>query len=416
MNPKRPRRTSHGGYYRFRKNGNNNSLASLTRVCYYRFRENGNNVMQQIPHTYQTLYSELAQRSLDAAFTSEFDVNGRFVTAEVRGRRYWYFDLPDDEGGKKRTYVGPVDDAEITKRVENFKDLKADIRERRKLVSTLVREAYLPRPDGKTGDIVQALAEAGFFRLRGVLVGTVAYQCYPAVLGVRLPSTSMVTGDADFAQFHSISVAVDDKMPPVLETLKAVDPTFREIPHRADGRYTTQYTSRSGYKVEFLTPNTGSDDYGGRPAPMPALGGASAQPLRFLDFLIHQPIRAVLLHGAGVPVNVPPPERFAIHKLIVASRRRTDNDGTAKSRKDRAQAATIMETMIEQRQTEDLADVFIEAHDRGPAWKEAIRKSMDQIDDETRGRILSALAAGVRKLSRDSGEFGLGEEAASSPG
>jgi hypothetical protein len=363
--------------------------------------------MQKIPHTYQTLYSELAQRSLDAAFSSEFDVNGRFVTAEVRDRRYWYFDLPVGEGGKKRTYVGPVDDPEITKRVENFKDLKADIRERRKLVSTLVREAYLPRPEGKTGDIVQALAEAGFFRLRGVLVGTVAYQCYPAVLGVRLPSTSMVTGDADFAQFHSISVAVDDKMPPVLETLRAVDPTFREIPHQADGRYTTQLTSRSGYKVEFLTPNTGSDDYGGRPALMPALGGASAQPLRFLDFLIHQPIRAVLLHGAGVPVNVPSPERYAIHKLIVASRRRTENDGTAKSRKDRAQAATIMETMIEQRQTEDLADAYIEACDRGPAWKEAIRKSMDQIDGDIRERVQAALAAGIGKLDRDPTEFDL---------
>jgi hypothetical protein len=368
--------------------------------------------MQQISHTYQTLYSELAQRSLDAAFTSEFNVNGRFVTAEVKGRRYWYFDLPDGEGSKKRTYVGPVDDPEITKRVENFKDLKADIRERRKLVSTLVREAYLPRPEGKTGDIVHALAEAGFFRLRGVLVGTVAYQCYPAVLGARLPGTAMVTGDADFAQFHSISVAVDDKMPPVLETLKAVDPTFREIPHQVDGRFTTQFTSRSGYKVEFLTPNTGPDEYGGRPAPMPALGGASAQPLRFLDFLIYQPIRAVLLHGAGVPVNVPAPERFAIHKLIVASRRRTDNDGTAKSRKDRAQAATIMEVMAEQRQTEDLADVFIEACDRGPAWKEAIRKSLDQIEDEARVPILAALATGIRKLERDPVEFGIDEETA----
>jgi hypothetical protein len=360
---------------------------------------------------YQTLYSELAQRSLDASFSAEFNVNGRFVTSLVKGRRYWYFDLPEGDGGKKRTYVGPVDDPEITKRVENFKDLKADIRERRKLVSTLVREAYLPRPEGKTGDIVQALAEAGFFRLRGVLVGTVAYQCYPAVLGVRLPSTSMVTGDADFAQFHSISVAVEDQMPPVLETLKTVDPTFREIPHKADGRFTTQFSSRSGYKVEFLTPNRGSDDYGSRPAPMPALGGASAQPLRFLDFLIYQPIRAVLLHGAGVPVNIPSPERYAIHKLIVASRRRTDNDGTAKSRKDRAQAATLMEVMIEQRQSENLADGFMEACGRGPAWQEAIRKSMSQLEDDTRERIQSALIDGIRKLERDPAKYDLVETA-----
>ncbi|MBA1143349.1 nucleotidyltransferase family protein [Mesorhizobium neociceri] len=368
--------------------------------------------MQQIPLTYQTLYSELAQRSLDASFTTEFNIDGRFVAAEVKGRRYWYFDVPNSGGNKTRTYVGPVDDPEITKRVENFKDLKADMRERRKLVSTLVREAYLPRPEGKTGDVVRALAEAGFFRLRGVLIGTVAYQCYPAVLGVRLPSTSMVTGDADFAQFHSISVAVDDKMPPVLDTLKTVDPTFREIPHQADGRFTTKYSSRSGYKVEFLTPNTGSADYESHPTPMPALGGASAQPLRFLDFLIHQPIRAVLLHGAGIPVNVPAPERYAIHKLIVASRRRTDKDGTAKSRKDKIQAATIMEAMIEQRQTEDLADAFMEASDRGPAWKEAIRRSLSEIDDRERDTVQAALARGIQKLGRDPAEFDFGGAAA----
>lgn len=367
--------------------------------------------MQQIPHPYQTLYSELAQRSLDATFSSEFDVNGRFVHAEVKGRRYWYFDLPDGDGSKKRTYVGPVDDPEITKRVENFKDLKADVRERRKLVSTLVRQAYLPRPERITGNIVQALAKAGFFRLRGVLVGTVAYQCYPAILGVRLPSTSMVTGDADFAQFHSISVAVEDGMPPVLETLKAVDSTFREIPHQSDSRHATQFVSRSGYKVEFLTPNTGSDDYGGRPAPMPALGGASAQPLRFLDYLIYQPIRAVLLHGPGVPVNIPSPERYAIHKLIVASRRRTANNGTEKSRTDLAQAATIMEAMIEQRQSDELADGFMEVYDRGPSWQEAIRTSLSRIKDETREKIQSAIAASIRNLESDPTNYGLAETA-----
>ncbi len=363
--------------------------------------------VQQIPHTYQTLYSELAQRSLEATFSSEFKVAGRFVSAEVKGRRYWYFDLSDRKGGKKRTYVGPVDDPEITKRVESFKDLKADVRERRKLVSTLVREAYLPRPERQTGEIVQALAEAGFFRLRGVLVGNVAYQCYSAVLSVRLPGTAMVTGDADFAQFHSISVAVEDQMPPVLETLKMVDQTFREIPHQADGRFTTQYVSRSGYKVEFLTPNRGSEDYGGQPAPMPAFGEAAAQPLRFLDFLIYQPIRAVLLYGAGVTVNVATPERYAIHKLIIADRRRMDNDGTAKGRKDLARAISIMEVMIEQRQKEDLADAYMEALDRGPAWKEAIRKSIGQIEDEVRQRIQSALVDGIRKLERDPAEYDL---------
>ena len=362
--------------------------------------------MRPIPHIYQTVYSELAQRTLDATFASDFDLRGRFVTQDVKGRKYWYFDVPEGDT-KKRTYVGPVDDEDITRRVENFKDLKADSRERRRLVSTLVREAYLPRAEGITGDIVQSLAEAGFFRLRGVLVGTVAFQCYPPLIGVRLPGTAMVTGDADFAQFHSISVAVGDEMPPILETLRAVDKTFREIPHNIDGRKTTQFANRSGYKVEFLTPNTGSDNYSGKPARMPALGGASAQPLRFLDYLIHQPVRGVLLHGAGVPVLVPAPERYAVHKLIVSSRRRVADDGTAKSRKDVAQATAIIEAMIGQRRRDDVADAYMEAYDRGPSWREAVSDGLSSIEDGARYTIMTGLAAGVTNLGGDPEAYGL---------
>ena len=79
---------------------------------------------------------------------------------------------------------------------------------------------------------------------------------------------------------------------------------------------------------------------------MPALGGAAALPLRFLDYLIYEPIRAVLLHGTGVPVLIPSPERYAIHKLIVGSRQKEDRSATAKGSKDRLQARSIIEVMI----------------------------------------------------------------------
>jgi CHASE3 domain sensor protein len=68
-----------------------------------------------------------------------------------------------------------------------------------------------------------------------------------------------------------------------------------------------------------------------------------------------------------------------------------------------------MEAMIEQRQTEDLADAFKEAYGRGTAWKEAIRKSMDQIEDDARKRVTFALADGIRKLERHPAEFDLEE-------
>jgi len=329
----------------------------------------------RIDLTYQVLYSELAQRSLDAVFASDFDVNGRFIKMESRGRKYWYFDTAKPDGGKQRRYVGPVDDPAITQRVEAFKDLKADVRARRRIVSTLVREAYLPRPETKVGEVIAALAEAGFFRLRGVLVGTVAFQAYCGLLGFRLSGAALQTQDADFAQFHSTSVAVGDQMPPIVDVLRQVDPTFREIPSRSDGRQTTQFQDRSGYRVEFLTPNLGPDEDGDRPMRMPALGGVSAQSLRFLDFLIHEPVRAVILHGAGIPVLVPAPERFAIHKLIVSTRRLKDDSGRSKSNKDRFQARALISALHSQ--PEGLADAYIEAMDRGPHWREALVAGID---------------------------------------
>ena len=63
--------------------------------------------------------------------------------------------------------------------MEAFKKLKSDVPAWRTLVSTLVREARLPRPDPVAGDVVRALADAELCRLHGVLVGTVVFGVYP---------------------------------------------------------------------------------------------------------------------------------------------------------------------------------------------------------------------------------------------
>lgn len=356
---------------------------------------------------YQTLYAELIQRSLDDSFTSEFSPQGRFVAVAVKGRKYWYFDQPKPEGGQSRRYVGPVDDPEITRRVEAFKDLKADIKGRRRLVATLTREARLPRPLQAVGQVIEELAKAGLFRLRGVLIGTVAYQCYPGVLGRRLGAVAMQTGDADFAQFHEISVAIGDSLPPILDVLRRVDPTFRDVPSQMDGRLASQFVSRDNFKVEFLTPHRGSDDLTGKPVRMPALGGAAAYPLRFLDYLIHEPVRAALLHGAGVPVLVPAPERYAVHKLIVASRRRQDRDNATKAAKDQLQAKSIIEAMIANRQHDDLATAYMEAWDRGDQWAAAIRASLATYEHNIRAFIDDELGPAITRLGSNPADYGL---------
>jgi hypothetical protein len=341
--------------------------------------------MKTVDLPYRTMFAELVQRSLDASFETDFSATGNFVRVPVKDRDYWYFE--ETQPTKTRKYVGPADDPDVSGRVAAFQSVKNDLRSRRKLVSTLTREAGLMAPDRFTGDVVEALGRAGIFRLRCLLVGTVAFQTYAGHLGVKLPGASLQTGDADFAQHYSISSEVKDSLPPVLDILREVDPTFRAVPHRSDPVRVTQFENAARYKVDFLTPNRGSDEHADHASPMPALGGASAQPLRFLDFLIHEPIRTVMLHRSGVPVLVPSPERYAIHKLIVASRRHSDANGIAKREKDVYQASLLIEALEETRRTDDLAEVFIEAWQRGNHWREAIIRGQNLLPNKQREKV-----------------------------
>ena len=99
------------------------------------------------------------------------------------------------------------------------------------MVAALTREAGLIAPDRFTGTVVEALASAGLFRLRGILVGTVAFQCYAAHLGIRLPMAAILTGDTDLAQDYAISSEIEDSIPPIVHLLQSIDPSFRAVPH-----------------------------------------------------------------------------------------------------------------------------------------------------------------------------------------
>lgn len=326
---------------------------------------------------YTTLIAELLERSLDAQFDADFDEAGAFIKTTAKGRDYWYY-KPSTRQDEKQTriYVGPAEDEQISKRVLTFQRNKSDYQARRKIVSTLTREARLFRPDPRVGDLVEAFWKAGLFRLRGCLVGTVAYQTYGTVLGYRLPGAAMQTGDIDLAQFHSISVAVDDSIPPVLDVLRSVDNSFKPAPHLNDAAGVTKYIGADGLRVDFLTPNRGSDQLVGKPARMPSLGGAAAEPLRFLDFLIYEPVRTVMLHKGGIPVLVPDPCRFAVHKMIVAARRST---GSQKDLKDLGQANQLAEALRVVGREEELRDMFHEARDRGSSWREALDASLSRM-------------------------------------
>lgn len=321
------------------------------------------------PLILQTTYAELVERCAAATFDASFESGGAFTHKTINGRRYWYFQATVN-GERTQRYVGP-ESPDLLKRIEQHRAARDDERERRTLVSTLIRSFGMPRPVREVGDLVEALANAGVFRLRGVLVGTIAYQTYSAMLGTKLSAALLQTADVDIAQFSNLSVAVGDRTPPMLEVLKECDKTFRPILTLHEGSVTS-YRAKGGLRVDFLTPNEGPDT--DLPKRLPSLQ-TDAQALRFLDFLIRDPEPAVLLHGAGVYVNVPTPPRYAVHKLIIARRR---SEGAAKRDKDLHQAEALLDALLEKRPHE-LKSAWDEAYKRGKEWRKLMRESVAQL-------------------------------------
>ena len=336
-----------------------------------------------IPLMLQTTYAELLDRTRAAAFSSDFPNDGVFTAKIVRGRRYWYFQASSADG-RGQKYVGP-ETPDLLRRIAEHKAARTYQRDQRSLVAMLVRGGNFPTPRKDIGDLAAALADAGVFRLRGVLVGTVAYQVYSAMLGVRLPAALVQTSDIDVAQYANVSAAMGDVTRPMPDILSQVDASFRPVPH-IDPARAVSYMATSGLRVDFLTPNTGPDTE--EPRNLPALG-TDAQPLRFLDFLIREPEPAVLLHGTGVLVTVPAPQRFALHKLIVARRRR---EASTKREKDLRQARALLDVLVERRPHE-LQAAWAEAFRRGKTWQRLIGEGLGLLPPATRDRVLLTVGA-----------------------
>jgi hypothetical protein len=334
-----------------------------------------------LPLIAQTTYAELLDLSDLLTFEAAFAEAGTFSAKTVKGRRYWYFQPARSTAGTAGTsqrYVGPETD-ELLQRIARHREAKRDQNAQRAMVRSLVNSYGLPAPLPAVAQVVEGLTRSGVFRLRGVLVGTVAYQTYAAMLGMRLRGALVQTSDVDVAQFLSVSIAVHDRTESMKEVLQAIDPTFRKIPSLRRNA-TTQYVSGQQLRVDFLVPNQGANS--DEPLYLPALRTA-AEPLRFLDFLIHEPVKAVLLHGSGIAVTVPAPERFAVHKLILSRRRKS---AQAKSDKDLQQAAVLLQVLLQKR-PEDLKRVWDEAIQRGPTWRELLLAGAGQLPTSVQGDL-----------------------------
>lgn len=347
--------------------------------------------MRLLHQSFNAVMADLMDRAAMSSFHRDFPPTGSFLHRKIKGRDYVYYS-GYVAGRKCSRYVGRASDENVQRLVFQMPSWKEDYEARRHLVKTALSFG-VRRPDRSGAEIVSQLERAGLFRLDGVLVGTMAYQTYGPLLGVLLPGeASARTDDVDFAQFHSVSISVEDTTTDILEALQRVDPSFTGVPSLDPKALPARFKNADGFLVEFLTPNRGSDAHQGRVTPMPSLSGAGAIPLRFLDFLIHDAEQTVLLFREGAPVRVPAPERYAVHKMIVSERRRAGTSAS-KASKDLRQAEALIEALQLSRRDLELGEVWGEAWGRGRAWREALNRSRARLG----ATAAEALAQSIQK-------------------
>ena len=323
--------------------------------------------------TAQVAYHDLVSLLLDDTVS---DIRGAPTVRERNGRRYWYDRYRIGTETHER-YLGE-DTPELAGRIERHRALDGERRqrgrERARLVRLLRSERYLGL-DGATGSLVAALARTGVFRLGGVLVGTIAFRLYEGELGLRLSLDELaMTNDIDVASFEKLSLAIGDTVTPAIaDALAELD--FNPEPSLQNERIWRWKQSPGETFVEFLTPSF-DDEEALREY---AADGVSPRSLHFLNYLIADPLHAAAIYREGLQVRVPRPERFAIHTLIVADRRREGPD-SARARKDIMQARLLVTALAEDRPA-DLRDAYEDALERGPRWRERLQRSLGRNPD-----------------------------------
>lgn len=325
-----------------------------------------------------TLYADLLEQGADDLFDPDLPENGSLL---VRGNRpgapadhaYYQGYRPasgsNDRGKRYARYLGRADEPAVAARLARFQRAKAVRSERATTVRALIG-AGMPRPDRITGRIVEALARAGLFPDDAVLLGEAAYQTYGGVLGVRLSKPAKAaTGDQPAVE---IAVRDRDRLGDIRDALRTVDPSFAAEPQTP-----RLYRSGCGVRVAVASVDrahgTGSDPIG---------------------FLIADPVRAIVLHGPGIPVAVPAPERYAVHALITQGERSIGADDDVRAAPDRDRATELIAVLANVDRRHALVRTLADARERCPNWCMTLHDGIGTLPHAARECLSAAARSG----------------------
>lgn len=322
----------------------------------------------------QTAYAQLLDSALSADhFRSIADLPGSFAQKTVKGIRYWYYQYHEPAGKRKQVFVGPDNEA-----VRGLMARRAQAAAKESLIP-LARSALAlgcTPVISRQLKVIGRLADYGFFRAGGVLVGTHAFLAYGNMLGLRWGDSSR-TQDIDFA--HSgkrVSLAlpatVDAKTHSAIESLEMGFLPVTGLSGKAGATYLNP--KEPEFRLDFLTvPHRKGEEVFVHPQLNVPL-----QPLKFMAFSLENIQQAVLFDaGNAVLVSLPHPAHYALHKLIVYGER----EGTfaAKSTKDLRQAASLLAYYRAHRPWE-IDEAWTDLVSRGKGWERRARQGAAALD------------------------------------
>lgn len=308
------------------------------------------------------------------------ELPGSFSKKVVKGKEYWYYQTPDLTGRQIQIFLGSAS-GELTELIELHRsgdDKKVHLRQ-------LTRQAIAagcPSIVPAHAKIIERLADAGFFRAGGILVGTHVYMAYQNYLGVRWLSAAQ-TLDLDFAHAaRNVSIAIpSDVTMDMGSEIEALKMGF--VPVRSLTTYVK--SDEPDLQIDFVTCHHRGGD---TPVLIKALN-ATMQPLKFMEFSMEAPIQVTLLAQRGpITVNAPPPEKYALHKLLVYGER--PQNMRVKATKDLAQAASLIDYLAKN-DYKLLSETWEGLISRGPGWRSRAIEGLKALKEHYPGVDTSAL-------------------------
>ena len=293
---------------------------------------------------------------------------GGFVRKNDKGRCYWYYQQKQPDGRVQQVFVGPDDENTRSLIARHGAPDAVDAHVALKRLARAAIELGCAEIPLKHGRVIGRLLDHGFFRAGGLLVGTHAFLAYQNMFGVRW-NASAFTVDLDYAHAgRNVSLAVFANVE--VARARAIDSLeMGFIPVMSGTTY--KKPDEPNFDLDFLTTY-------GRAGAAPLFVAAlnlSLQPLKFMEFSLEAPMKATLLYRNGpLVVNVPRPERYIWHKLIVYGER--PREMRAKANKDLIQAACLLDYLLEN-DADLVRESWEDAMHRGPGWSRRLREGWE---------------------------------------